>query len=249
MDYLVPKAPADTCIYFIDWSKQLPDGDLIETFELTVSSGTVTVPQTPDNFGDHLRFLLAGGANGELAILSCTVHTVALQVMTRELQLYIADGVVPLAPSTCAKRAVCEMAFEECGLAGYEFDKTPEEWQSALRRLDALQAEWRSSGLDLDYNAPAVLGDGDLDDASGIPDDAVNATALSLALRICPPLGKAWSAESRIAYTVSMDLLRARYLSKPERALPAGTPRGAGNKPWSTWWPYGAWGQVRRSAG
>jgi hypothetical protein len=100
-------------------------------------------------------------------------------------------------------------------------------------------AEWRTSDLDLGYNAPAVLGGGDLDDPSGIPDDAVNASAITLAFRVCPAIGKTMSVESRAAYASAMDLLRARYMPKLERPLPRSTPIGAGHKPWSTWWPYG----------
>lgn len=238
MEYLVPKAPADTVCYFTDWSKQL-GADTIATFELTVTAGTVTIPEPPENFGRFLRFLVAGGASGETATLTCTVNTAAQQALTRELQLYVWDEAESVTPSTVAKRAICEMAFEECGLAGYEFDKTPEEWQSALRRLDVVMAEWRTADLDLGYNAPAVVGTGDLDDASGVPDDALSATALTLAFRICPPLGKAMGMESKAAYARSMDLVRARYMTKAERVLPRSTPIGAGRKPFSTWWPYG----------
>jgi hypothetical protein len=237
VEYLVPKATADTVVYFADWSKQL-QGDTISTFELTVTAGTITIPETPENHWRFLRFLVAGGADGEMATLACTVHTVGLQTLTRELQLFVSDGVESVTPSTVTKRVVCEMAFEECGLAGYEFDRTAEEWQTVLRRLDTLQAEWRTSELDLGYNAPAVVGQGDLDDESGLPDDSLNATALTLALRICPPIGKTLSVESKVALSTSMDQLRTRYGPKAERRLPRNTPMGAGNKPWSTWWPY-----------
>jgi hypothetical protein len=239
MEYLVPKAPGDTVRYFADWSKQL-GGDCISTFTLTVTSGTVTLPEVPCLYdGEFIRFLVAGGADGEMAVLTCTVNTVGMQELTREIQLFVSDQSVSVTPSTVAKRALIEMAFEEIGLAGYEFDPTSEEYASALRRLDAIMAEWRTSSLDLGYNAPAVVGDSDLDDPSGIPDDAVRPVFLTLAFDVCPPLGKSMSVESKARYASSMDLLRTRYAPKIERRLPRTMPIGMGHRPWSTWWPYG----------
>jgi hypothetical protein len=239
MEYLVPKAPDDTVAYFADWTKQLGE-DCITTFTLTVTAGTVTIPETPCLFdGAFIRFLVAGGADGEMALLTCTVHTVGKQELIREIQLFVSDQSVSVTPSSVAKRALIEMAFEEIGLAGYEFDPTSEEYASALRRLDAIMAEWRTSSLDLGYNAPAVVGDSDLDDPSGIPDDAVRPVFLTLAFDVCPPLGKSMSVESKARYASSMDLLRTRYAPKIERRLPRTTPIGMGHRPWSTWWPYG----------
>lgn len=239
MEYLVPKAPGDTVAYFADWSKQLGE-DRICTFTLTVTAGTVTIPEEPCLWdGTFIRFLVAGGADGEVATLTCTVNTVGLQELTRELQLLVLADAVSVTPSTVAKRALVEMAFEEIGLAGYEFDATSEEFASALRRLDAIMAEWRTSSLDIGYNAPAVVGGSDLDDPSGIPDDAVRPVFLTLAFDVCPPLGKSMSVESKARYASSMDLLRTRYMPKPERQLPRTTPIGMGHRPWSTWWPYG----------
>lgn len=243
MDYLVPKAPADTVAYFIDWSKQLDaDGDAIATFDLTVSSGTVVIAPDPTNFGTFLRCVISGGANGELAVLACTVNTVGLQVLTRDIQLYVSTGAEAITPSTATKRTIVYIAFEEIGLAGYEFDATPEEYASALRRLDILMAEWAISLQGLNYNAPPQIGTGNLDDESGLPDDALNATAISLALRIMPAIGKTMSTESRVAYGQAMNALRARYTPKVERQLQAGTPRGAGQKPYGVWYPFGYFG-------
>ena len=47
------------------------------------------------------------------------------------------------------KREYIEQAFEEIGLASYVFDLTPEQLQSALRKLDAMLAEWNAKGLRL----------------------------------------------------------------------------------------------------
>src|SRR6185437_322541 len=162
MEYLVPKAPGDTVTYFADWSKQIGE-DCISTSTVTVTSGTVTIPETPCIYPTFVKFLVAGGADAEVATLTCTINTVGLQELTRELQLLILSDAVSVTPSTATKRVIVEMAFEEIGLAGYEFDTTAEEYASALRRLDAIMAEWRTSSLDIGYNAPAVVGGSDLD--------------------------------------------------------------------------------------
>lgn len=239
MDYLVPKPPSDTVAYFIDWSKQLVAGDVIETFTLTVSSGTVVIAPDPLNYGVFLRCVISGGADGEIATLDCTVNTAGLQALTRQIQLAVLDTAVAITPSTSTKRDLINMAYQAMGLADYEFNTTAEEYAAALLSLDTLQAQWRTNNLDLGYNAPPVVGQSDLSDESGIADDAVDAVALALAMRVAPYAGKTMSAEARVAYGHAMNALRARYSVIPNRALSSGTPRGAGQKPYGVWWPYG----------
>lgn len=238
MEYLVPKAPADTVAYYIDWSKQLTEGDVIETFTLTVASGTVTIVGTPLNYETFLRVLVSGGASGETAVLDCTVNTAGLQVLQRQVQLYVSDSAEAITPSTATKRTVCYMVFEEVGLAGYEFDGTPEEYASMLRRLDVQMAEW-STVYTVPYNAPPQIGTGDLDDESGIPDDAVNYLVLTIAKRFAPLIGKTLSKESLIALKEAQGVFTGRYSLNAQRVIPYGTPMGAGKKPWGVWWPYG----------
>lgn len=252
MEYLVPKPPNATVAYYVDWSKQLGDTDAISTFTLAVSSGTVVIaqaPQPPQNFGCFIRFMVSGGANGEIADLLCTINSVCGQVMSRTVQLAVLTSAEPVTPSTATKRQILEMMFEECGLSGYTFDATNEEKSSALRRLDVLMAEWRTNSLDLNYNAPVQIGKSDENEESGIPDDALNAVVTSLALRVAPGIGKTMSTESKVALQQAMNAARARYAPKVDRVLAQGTPRGAGMKPYSTWWPYantgrgGNWGR------
>ena len=54
------------------------------------------------------------------------------------------------------KRQYIEQAFEEVGLAAYVFDLTPEQLQSALRKLDAMMAEWNAKGLRLEIGRAHV---------------------------------------------------------------------------------------------
>jgi len=242
MDYLVPKAPADEVAYFLDFSKQMGPDDAIATFTLSVTSGTVTLPQPADNYGTFLRFLVQGGANGETAILTATVNTVGLQEFTREAQLYVSTNAVSVTPSTATKKTVLGFVFRAMGLADYEFNISPEEWAAALITMDAQMATWRTNNLDLNYNAPPSIGGSDLSDESGIPDDAILPVSGALAFAVAPAIGKTLSKEQVIVATQGMNALRARYSLTPNRAIPLGTPRGAGQKPWGVWWPYGVGG-------
>ena len=52
------------------------------------------------------------------------------------------------------KRQFIEQAFEEIGLAAYVFDLTPEQLQSALRRLDAMMAGWNTNGIRIGWPMP-----------------------------------------------------------------------------------------------
>lgn len=136
------------------------------------------------------------------------------------------------------KRDVIQLAFEECGQAGYEFELTPEEYDSALRRMNTLLAEWRDGlGIDLGYNFPPY-GNGNGDDESGLPDGAVNAVATHLALRIAPSIGKTMPPEAKQAMSGAMSILRAKYQTTPTRELGRQTMRGQGNRFWNGPRPY-----------
>ena len=240
MAVLDPKRSDETVLYLIDWARELgATADAIRTFTLTVSTGTVTLTEE-ENLGVAISVLIAGGTDGVTQEIECEIVTVGGQTLYRDLTLLIDDGATAIVPQTTTKRTLVEMAYEECGLAGYEFDTTPEELASGLRRLDALMAQWRGpgTGLALPYNAPAVIGGSDLDDESGIPDFAANGVAVSLALRIEPMMGKTMSPESRVAYSQSLNAIRAACTVIPERILQRSTIRGAGGKPWSTWNPF-----------
>lgn len=233
--YLTPKLPTETVAYMADWAKEL-GGDIIVTFTLTVSSGTVTISEQT-NFGQFIRFLVAGGADGETATLAMSVTTIGEQVLKRTLSLLVSNGVTAIVPITTTKRTIVNMAFEEIGLAGYEFDTEPEEQFSALRRLDALMAQWQASSLDLGYNFPPAIGAGNLDEPANIPDLSVNAVAISLGMRIMPAIGKAMSNETRVALAQGMVAIRAYCAVIPNRPLPGSTALGAGS--WrQPWWPF-----------
>lgn len=122
-------------------------------------------------------------------------------------------------------------AFEEIGLAAYEFDLTSEEQASALRRADALAASWNALGIRIGYALPSTPGGSDINDQSGITDDAYEAFYTNLAVRLAPTFGKTVSQDTRIAAKQSYDALLARVSANPpEVQLPGTMPAGAGNR-------------------
>lgn len=141
-------------------------------------------------------------------------------------------------PSTATKAVLLDLMFEECGRAGYEFDRSPGEDASALRRLDALMAEWQAQGIALNYNFPATFGQSQPADAAGIPDSAVNTVAAWGAMRIAPGMGKSISPETRKAMSDGLAFLRAETATIPSMKLPTTTGMGIGKKSWSVWYPF-----------
>lgn len=132
------------------------------------------------------------------------------------------------------KGEIVAMAYDEIGIAGTEFDRSADETIVALRRLDALMLDWKAQGIDLGYVAPDY-GAGNAGDASGILPADMNTVALGLAIRLAPTIGQQISTETRGAFARSFALLQARYATIPERAMPRGTARGAGNSWYRRW--------------
>lgn len=128
------------------------------------------------------------------------------------------------------KRQFVEGAFEEIGLAEYVFDVQPEGLQGALRRLDAMMADWAARGINLAYPMPDNPQDSGLDTQTDVPDRAWQAIVTNLAVRLAPTYGKQVMMETKAAARSSLDaLLRHSITMRPvsSRSIPA----GAGNKP------------------
>lgn len=130
------------------------------------------------------------------------------------------------------KRQFVTQAFEEIGLASYVFDLTPEQLQSALRRLDSMMASWNAKGIRLGYPIPSSPQNGDLDEETNVPDSANEAIYLNLATRIAPGFGKTVAVETKASAKMAYDTLLSRAAMPPEQQLPGTMPAGAGNKPW-----------------
>lgn len=131
-----------------------------------------------------------------------------------------------------SKRQFVTAAFEEIGLASYVFDLSPEQLESALRRLDAMMAEWNAKGIRLGYPLPGSPESSDLDAESTVPDSANEAIITGLAIRIAPSLGKQLMSETKVTAKMAYNTLLARACQPIEKQLPGTMPAGAGNKPY-----------------
>ena len=129
------------------------------------------------------------------------------------------------------KRQFVSAAFDEIGLAEYNFDLQPEQLQSAVRKLDAMVASWNGKGIKLSYPLVSSPENTSLDTETEVPDYANEAIYLNLAIRIAPSFGKQVSvetkADAKAAYQVVM-----QKAAQPREMQITNLPSGAGNKPW-----------------
>lgn len=234
MTQLAPKSNLAIVDRFVDWSSVL-GGDIIANSTFTLDSGTVTLSE-PAFSPYQTAITITGGAIGETAQITNEITTVGGQTLYENLTIYVEAAIGPYGPSTATKGTVIDMAFEELGSAGYEFDHGPDEVASALRKLDGLMADTFMPAIG--YNAPAAFGGGDVLDPIGIPDSALQTVAILLGTRISPSWGKSMSAETRKARNEGLNALRTMASSIPQIPLRAGTPIGTGNRWRSLWSPF-----------
>jgi hypothetical protein len=130
------------------------------------------------------------------------------------------------------KREFVTQAFDEIGLASYAFDLTPEQMQSALRRLDTMIAAWNALGIRLGYPLPSSPQDSDLDEQTDVPDSSNEAIYTNLAIKLAPSYGKQVMPDTKMTAKESYNTLLSRAAMPPEQQLPGTMPAGAGNKSW-----------------
>lgn len=128
------------------------------------------------------------------------------------------------------KRDVILQAFEELGLAEYNFDLSPDEMSTARKRLDRMMAEWEMK-VSTGYMIPTNPDDSDENDECGVPDGIINAMAINLAVRLAPGLGKTLPLETRVSAKNGYDGMLAFLAVIPSLKYPNTMPRGSGNKP------------------
>jgi hypothetical protein len=131
-----------------------------------------------------------------------------------------------------SKRQFVSAAFEEIGLASYAFDLQPQQFESALRRLDSMIADWNGKGIRLGYPLPSSPQFSDLDAQSEVPDSANEAIITNLATRIAPSYGKQVMPQTMVTARNAYQTLLSRATMPFEQQLPGTMPSGAGNKPW-----------------
>lgn len=130
------------------------------------------------------------------------------------------------------KRQYVAQAFTELGLAGYIFDITPEELETALRQLDSMIATWNGRGIRLGWPMSSSPQNSDLDEQTEVQDSANEAIYCGLAVRIAPSFGKTVGAQTQFFAKQGYDLLLSLSAQPMEKQLPSTMPAGAGNKPW-----------------
>lgn len=130
------------------------------------------------------------------------------------------------------KRQFVTQAFEEIGLASYVFDLTPEQLDSALRRLDSMIAAWNALGIRLGYPLPSIPDDSDLDEQTNVPDSSVEAIYTNLAIKLAPSYGKQVMPDTKATAKESYNTLLSIAAMPMQQQMPSTMPAGAGNKPW-----------------
>ena len=133
----------------------------------------------------------------------------------------------PLPGTGVTKGSIVETAFEYCALAGYEFERTPEELASGCRHLAMLMMEAPFSKIP--YNV-VDYGSGLPDEGSSIPNGDVPGVGFALALRIATIMGKTLPPSFFIMANPSIYALKARYSIIPQQGYRPGTIRGAGSR-------------------
>lgn len=138
------------------------------------------------------------------------------------------------------KRQIVTEAFGELALAGFDFDLQPEELDAGLRRLDTMMATWAGLGIQVGYSMATSPDDSDLDQDSGLAMIAVEAVYMSLACKLAASKGKALPTSTTRATKQAYDSLIVTVAKSQvqQQQLAAGTPRGAGRKPWRSINPY-----------
>ena len=137
-----------------------------------------------------------------------------------------------------SKRQFVTAAFEEIGLASYVFDLQPQDLETALRRLDAMIAEWNAKGIRLGYPIPGSPQFSDIDAPSEVPDSANEAIICNLAMRLAPGFGKTLNALTASTAKMGYNTLLSRATMPMEQQFPRTLPAGAGQKPWRWDDPY-----------
>jgi hypothetical protein len=129
-----------------------------------------------------------------------------------------------------SKRQFVEASLEEIGLASYVFDLSPQQIESAVRRLDAQMASWNALGIRVGYPLPGSPQDTGLDDETNVPDAAYEAIITNLGIKLAPSYGKTVSPDTKATAKRTYDTLLSRAAMPMEMQLPASMPRGAGAK-------------------
>ena len=129
------------------------------------------------------------------------------------------------------KRDIINSAFGELGLGSYNYDMQPEDYETALIRLDGLMSEWASFGLQTGYPATTQPDAGSLDDAIGLIMPLREGVIAALAIRLAPGYGKTPSPDTKTAASKGWNVAQRLAFQTPEKYInTTAVPAGAGYK-------------------
>lgn len=122
------------------------------------------------------------------------------------------------------KRALVEMAYEECAIAGFSFELTADELAIGARRLDAMMAEWP-------FDQIGYVQGGVPDDLTGVSAKDITAIVGELAKRVATSMGKTLPPEQIKVASRTLSLLtqRVAVAGAVEAIPPVSLNTGAGN--------------------
>ncbi len=130
-----------------------------------------------------------------------------------------------------SKRNLVNMAFNDLALAGYIFDLTPDEMQTAVLTMDSMMALWETQGIRVGYAMTTDPDSADLDQPSGIPDWMNMAVYKNLAIMMAASFGKAVPPSLAVAAKTAYDWVLGLVASNPPQMQFKGNlPMGAGWK-------------------
>lgn len=174
---LAPKAPGETVRY--TWQPS----DYLATATFSVTTGTVTISRSGVGI-DGAFFYVAGGADGETAIITATATTTLGETYSETFYIPVRAkaaklGVLVADVLSYALRPIV-------GLGGAP---TAAEQDDARENLDMMLASWAESGADLGIKLPTAE-----DDTLFVPDGYVSAIKSNLRVRLCELYGKPLTA-------------------------------------------------------
>jgi hypothetical protein len=127
------------------------------------------------------------------------------------------------------KRQFLEAAYEEIGLAGYIFDLSPEQLQTAVRKMDSMVASWNALGIRIGYPVASNPASIDIDQETGVPDSANEAIYCGLAMRLAGGLGKQVTAQTAATAHNGYTAMLTRAVQAIPVQMPRTMPSGQGN--------------------
>ena len=123
------------------------------------------------------------------------------------------DPDIELVDEGVTKQYLIDRAYEDCGLNGFVFRRSPEEDARGLAQLDLMMSEYPWSGME--YNRFV----GSPSEPSGLSREYAPAVASHLALRLAPGMGKTLSAEAAAARSRSWHLVMAAVTKAPPKMV------------------------------